>query len=183
MPLNPGMFGAAKQKEGVIGVALNGVPFEPGTAECYGRSRGQRGSMGDCEWREEAIVNVKGRLGLDQHNAHVQPTGAYHYHGIPLGLLKKQLEPYVLGYAADGFPMVFAHARYKPSWCLKSGIRPSGPGGRYDGTYTQDFEFVAGSGDLDECNGIEVDGGVHLCDYGSFPIFAALLKRLCRSKL
>ena len=28
-----------------------------------------------------------------------------------------------------------------------------GPGGRHGGTYTADFEFVKGSGDLDECNG------------------------------
>ena len=28
-----------------------------------------------------------------------------------------------------------------------------GPGGKYDGTFIQDYEFVKGSGDLDECNG------------------------------
>ena len=27
------------------------------------------------------------------------------------------------------------------------------PGGKYDGTFTADYEYVAGSGDLDECNG------------------------------
>lgn len=28
-----------------------------------------------------------------------------------------------------------------------------GPGGKYDGTFVQDYEYVKGSGDLDECNG------------------------------
>lgn len=46
----------------------------------------------------------------------------------------------------------------KPSYQLKSGFRPSGPGGRYDGTYTADFEYRAGSGDLDQCNGADVNG-------------------------
>ena len=44
----------------------------------------------------------------------------------------------------------------KSSYRLKSGERPggdAGPGGLYDGKYTPDYEFVAGSGDLDECNG------------------------------
>ena len=27
-------------------------------------------------------------LGIDANNAHVQPTGAYHYHGVPTGLLR-----------------------------------------------------------------------------------------------
>jgi hypothetical protein len=42
------------------------------------------------------------------------------------------------------------------SFQLKKGERPSGragPGGRYDGAFIQDYEFVVGTGDLDECNG------------------------------
>ena len=42
------------------------------------------------------------------------------------------------------------------SYQLKEGARPNGadgPGGTYDGTFVQDYEYVAGSGDLDECNG------------------------------
>jgi hypothetical protein len=44
----------------------------------------------------------------------------------------------------------------KSSWQLKKGERPAGeegPGGKFDGSYTRDWEFVAGSGDLDESNG------------------------------
>ena len=39
---------------------------------------------------------------------------------------------------------------------MKKGHRESGddmPGGVYDGRFTSDYEYVAGSGDLDECNG------------------------------
>ena len=32
-------------------------------------------------------------------------------------------------------------------------MRINGPGGKYDGTYNEDYEFVKDSGNLDECNG------------------------------
>jgi hypothetical protein len=41
----------------------------------------------------------------------------------------------------------------KSSWQLKKGARDGGPGGDFDGRFTADYEFVSGSGDLDECNG------------------------------
>lgn len=43
----------------------------------------------------------------------------------------------------------------RSSYRLKEGRRPrqDGPGGRFDGTYTPDFKYVAGTGDLDEANG------------------------------
>lgn len=119
----------------------------------------------------EAIVRGRGLLGMDWSNAHVQPNGAYHYHGVPNGLIKQlhgESKILLIGWAADGFPIVgpgaykdaknsaSALVKMKSSWRLKTGTRPAGkdgPGGRYDGTYTPDFEYVAGLGDLDECNG------------------------------
>ncbi len=163
VPLNPQKTGRVTQHNGVVGVALNGIPFEPGTAECYGRARGQRGPMESCTWREEAIVGGQGKLGLDSSNAHVQPDGSYHYHGVPNGLLAvlPAGDLVQVGYAADGFKlMVSRSGAYKPGYTLKSGTRPSGegsPGGRYDGTYTADYEFT-GAGNLDECNGASVNG-------------------------
>ena len=41
----------------------------------------------------------------------------------------------------------------RASYRLKPGQRPGGPGGSYDGRFTADYEYVKGSGDLDECNG------------------------------
>ena len=157
MPMYPVLSGETEWVErALFGVAVNGVAFDPGTAECFGQARGSR-PMRDCAWREEAIVGTKGKLGLDRQNAHVQPSGAYHYHGMPSAILQHHQKTTMVGYAADGFPIYAAPwTDQKPSYELKEGMRPIGegsPGGKYDGTYTQDFEYVAGSGTLDECNG------------------------------
>ncbi len=148
-----------------FGIALNGVLFDPGTAEFW---------MGNRElgWNYEALGGAVA-LGLDEHHGHVQPSGAYHYHGLPKPVLDQlALAPdrhsSLVGWAADGFPIYALRGHSDPqdaaspmktlrsSYALKSGDRPSppaGPGGRHDGTFVQDYEFVPGSGDLDECNG------------------------------
>jgi hypothetical protein len=152
----------------LFGVALNGVVFDPGTAEFW-KDDPRSG------WRMEAIApaGVKTRnLGLDTNNAHVQPTGAYHYHASPTGLvthiaatkgLKPQEAMILVGWAADGYPIYNANGstdakgpvrKLHSSYRLKPGDRPeNSPAGKCDGTYTQDWEFVPGGGDLDECNG------------------------------
>lgn len=72
--------------------------------------------------------------------------------------------PALLGYAADGFPIYgpYGYAdpnresalkKLKSSYAVKSGNRPGGPGGRHNGKFTQDWTYVAGRGDLDQCNG------------------------------
>ena len=40
------------------------------------------------------------------------------------------------------------------------------PGGSYDGTYVDDYEYVQASGDLDECNGMMRNGayGYYIVD-------------------
>lgn len=38
-----------------------------------------------------------------------------------------------------------------------------------DGTFLEDWEYVAGSGDLDECNGIIIDGTYAYFLTGGFP--------------
>jgi len=156
----------------IFGVTLEGIPLERDTAESW---RNQR------EWRYEAITpaiadgtdhHITGDwLGTDCNNAHVQPTGKYHYHGLMEGLLNEirattNSDDMVLGgYAADGFPFYLRYgyadpmdpssglARMRASWELKQGTRPSGPGGAYDGEFREDWEYVAGSGDLDQCGG------------------------------
>lgn len=145
-----------------FGVALNGVPFDPGAAEFWRNDR----SSG---WQIEPLSGAV-NLGLDAHKAHVQPTGAYHYHGLGQGLLARRKPGAMtqVGWAADGYPIYlpWAHkeardaksplVEVRPSYRLKAGTRPGGnegPGGRYDGTYVQDYEFARGSGDLDAHNG------------------------------
>lgn len=143
-----------------FGVAINGVPFDAATAEYWNNDRSS-------DWNIEAMTGGI-HLGLDSSNAHVQPNGAYHYHSIPTGIMNKydyRSKPLLLGYAADGFPVYSPYGysdaadsnskiiELKSSYRIKQGSRPGGPGGRYDGTYTKDFEYVQGLGDLDKCNG------------------------------
>jgi hypothetical protein len=142
-----------------FGVAVNGIPFDPAANEFWHRDR-------NSGWQYEAMALV-GRLGMDENNAHVQPNGAYHYHGPPTGLLEKlgQEKPTLVGFAADGFPIYGPYCysdannkassmkKLQSSYRVRSGTRPSGPGGEYSGIFVQDYEFVSGLGDLDECNG------------------------------
>ena len=154
--LTPELSGTTTIIRPAFGVALNGIPFEPGTGEFWNRDRSSN-------WRFEALTGFID-LGTDHHNAHVQPTGSYHYHGVPTGLVEG-VGMAQLGYAADGFPVYgpygYAEATdassgvvdMRSSYRLKEGLRPDGPGGLYDGAFLNDFEYVEGLGDLDECNG------------------------------
>lgn len=149
-PINIGM--------NAFGVALNGILFDPSGAEFWNRDK-------ESGWQYE-VLSGKLQLGTDQSNAHVQPDGSYHYHGLPNKLYqsrKKNALMTLLGFAADGFPIYGIYGRdnnnqlikLQPSWQLKQGKRPSNsPKGIYDGTFVEDYEFISGSGDLDESNGI-----------------------------
>ncbi|MEM7081556.1 MAG: YHYH protein [Pseudomonadota bacterium] len=172
-------------------ISLGGILFDPNTAEFYNNDR-------NSGWNYEALTvgaannsdlsGAIGYLGTDCNNAHVQPTGKYHYHGMPEALVDDFLQAaghstnnpamVLLGFAADGYPV---YARYgyvdamdpnsgitvmRGSYELKSGTRPSGPGGSYDGTFVQDWTFDAETGDLDACNGRygvtpEYPGGIY----------------------
>lgn len=166
----------------IFGVAINGVVFDPGTAEYWNNDRRSG-------WMIEALSGAV-PLGIDRNNAHVQPDGAYHYHGMPTGLVERlhyREQPTLIGWAADGFP-IYANWGYRSatnarsgmvelrsSWRLKQGMRDGGPGRHPDGTYTRDYEYIAGAGDLDECNGREAvtpefpKGTYHYVVTTSFP--------------
>lgn len=149
----------------VPGVALNGLPFEPGTAERNGA------------WSYEAIQGTLD-LGLDANNAHVQPTGTYHYHGIPTGLVAlldtTDADLVQVGWAADGAPMYYSKSgAYTPGYQLKSGTRDIG--GTHDGTYTQDYEYVSSLGNLDECNGKTINGTYSYVLTDTFPFIPRCL--------
>lgn len=160
VPANPKVRRATELARGAsFGVAMNGVPFDPNAAEFW---QGRRSSG----WTYNALGGAV-PLGLDTNYAHVQPSGAYHYHGLPVKLMQalgwnaKTASP-LIGYAADGFPIYALTAevngqvtKMTSSWRLKAGRRPGGsePDGRFDGTFVQDYAFVAGAGNLDRCNG------------------------------
>ena len=181
----PALTATATQMQ-EFGVTLEGVKLERDTAESYQNQH---------VWSYEAITpgladhSTAGAefswLGTDCNNAHVQPTGSYHYHGMMEGLLNEHGETSAVptqmilgGYAADGFPFYLRYGYNDPSdansglkvihasWELLSGTRPSGPGGAYDGTFRQDWQYVAGSGDTDQCGGRfgvtpEYPGGIY----------------------
>lgn len=157
---------------GKPGIALNGIVFDPGTAGTCDNS-GNACSPGGAPvgtWTMEALGQSSFRFGTDMNNAHVQPGGVYHYHGVPEGLvtkLNKGTAMSLIGWAADGFP-IYARYGYTIATDAKSAVKVLSSGYRLKnlpdvnrppvsmhamGAFTQDYEYVAGLGDLDECNG------------------------------
>lgn len=165
VPVNPQVSSRpTPMRRQPFGIALNGVVFDPGTAEAWQNDRRSG-------WRYEALGGAFS-LGLDANHGHVQPTGAYHYHGLPRDLLESlsggEARMTLMGWAADGFPIYgkwgYADASdpnsglvaLTSSYQLKSGERPTDsgqPGGTYDGVFVEDFEYGDGQGDLDACSG------------------------------
>ncbi|WP_018692333.1 YHYH protein [Algicola sagamiensis] len=154
-------------------IFLNGVSMDMLPAGCFGVGNGKVGCGQDMinhPWRSNPIVD---NFGTDTHNAHAQPDGTYHYHANPQALFdmndSSQASP-VIGFSADGFPVYGIYfndngviRKALSSYRLKTGVRQavSGfttPSGNYDGTYRGDYEFVSGLGDLDECNGMTING-------------------------
>ena len=151
-------------------ILLNGVKVDLLAAGCYGIGNGKVGCNDDSQaWRYDPMYLQNG-FRVDSHNAHAQPDGTYHYHGTPKALFDDSgtVASPVIGFAADGFPIFGSFIddngtirKVQSSYQLKSGARPtsaSDPGGTYNGEYRDDYEYVEGVGDLDECNGMTVNG-------------------------
>ena len=186
LPINPKFSGIIKWSR-EPGIAVNGVKFEPGTAEKFICDTGQI-------YRIEAIQNLID-LGLDHNHAHVQSTGTYHYHGVPtelIDLLDNGKDIILLGYAKDGYPMYYSKSgKYKPSFVISDQLR-SGEVCEYnnphssmtkelersqpDGTFVSDYVFMDGKGELDECNGIEIDGNYSYFITDEYPYISRCLK-------
>jgi len=163
-----------------FGVGTNGVIFSPYANEYWDNDS-------TSGWQYEPL-GAGLLLGLDCNYAHVFPGGNYHYHGMPEGLMDQQgdgPDHYFVGYAADGYPIYARWGHDDPDddtsplrplvsgWSLKEGTRPDGPGGDYDGTFVEDYEFTD-TGDLDACNGRTAHTGEHGYTYhyvltDSFP--------------
>jgi hypothetical protein len=181
-----------------FGVLLNGVLLDPVAAEPFPHE-GFFATNVNWEWNLDAMII---NLGLDCNNAHVQPTGKYHYHGTPalyLDALNLTGDAMTLvGYAADGFPIYYKYGYSDPndassavqalasSYELKTGQRPgdgtTAPCGEYNGVYSADWQYTESLGDLDECNGRtgvtpEYPGGIYyyvITD--AFPFLSRCLK-------
>ena len=197
-----------------IAYALNSVKFDPATA-------GRCNDAGECSlaqgqgnWNIEALGHDTFDFGDDMNHAHVQPNGAYHYHGMPellIDFLGDSNGMTLIGWASDGFPVYARYGYADPedsqsqlkalttSYRLKSQPdenRPNtltailgGPNATNNinkpipmGAFTQDYEYVEGLGDLDECNGIFgvtpefPDGIYYYVVTDDFPFFTRCLK-------
>lgn len=171
----PSYVGTAKPVAPIIGFLNNGITLEPATASSI--------VNGGQTWNIEAInpssnqPNMQLNFGLDNDNGHVQPTGKYHYHGVPYGYLQAisggsgvPSKPILGGWAVDGFPIYLLYGYSNPNDTTSAIIpmvssyqvlstpssgRPSVS--QYPmGSFTQDYIYVAGLGNLDECNGATV---------------------------
>lgn len=159
-----------------LAYSLNSVKFDPGTGggcPSTATSAADCSAVGGGTWTLEALGQTFYSFGTDSNNAHVQPEGTYHYHGMPEGQLtaagvsSSSPKMVLVGWAPDGYPV---YARYgyttatdaksavktiKSSYALKStpdSGRPS-TSNIPMGAFTQDYEYKSGSGDLDDCNG------------------------------
>ena len=200
---------------GAIAYAINSVKFDPATAGRCDDDGVCSLAQGQGQWNIEALGHETFDFGDDMNHAHVQPSGEYHYHGMPellIDLLEDDQSMTLVGWASDGFPV---YARYgyadandsgsevislQPSWRLKTEPDEGRPdtltaleGGPGQGTiypnipiqlgaFTQDFEYIEGHGDLDECNGrIGVtpefpEGIYYYIVTDDFPYFSRCLK-------
>jgi len=165
------------------GYALNSVKMDPATAGTCTNSAtsdasGCNYAGGTGTWRMEAKAdpsiasNWKFDFGTDENNAHVQPGGLYHYHGMPTNLITKLnsasgTSMTLVGWAADGFP-IYANYGYTTATSASSALKEMKGSYRVKttpdsgrpatslfamGHFQQDWEYVSGLGDLDECNG------------------------------
>jgi len=164
------------------GYALNSVKLDPGTAGTCTNTASSVGS--GCNyasaigpWRMEALNDPsvtpwRFDFGTDSSNAHVQPNGQYHYHGMPNQFIGKlnsasTTSMTLVAWAADGFP-IYANYGYSTAGSATSAlkemkgsyrVKTSPDAGRPAtssfpmGHFVQDWEYAANTGDLDECNG------------------------------
>ena len=152
-----------------FGVAVNGIPLDPAAAEWWD---------GNPNWSMNPLKHPLMESDLDCNNGHVQPNGAYHYHGFPEQLYEnsggewpvsnqQDLNIVQLGWAFDGAeiygPVCFQDPAtsvlgrnwimVESAWTEKSGARPgapAGPGGTYStGEYVEDYEATRGTYDDD----------------------------------
>ncbi|MDF1781923.1 MAG: YHYH protein [Alcanivoracaceae bacterium] len=158
-------------------ILLNGIPVQLRDLGCYS----------SCGLPFPSNPMFEPALyGIDEYNGHVLPDGSYHYHADPKTLYSEPSESAspIIGYAADGFPIFGPWIdddgvirKAQSSYQLKIGGRPF-PSSQfiYNGSSTDDYEYVAASGDLDECNGMVVNDvyGYYVTD--TFPYILNCLR-------
>ena len=99
---------------GAIAYAINSVKFDPATGGRCNDDGECSMAQGQGNWNIEALGHNTFDFGDDMNHAHVQPTGEYHYHGMPellIDFLGNKNDMILVGWASDGFP-VYARNGY-----------------------------------------------------------------------
>ena len=151
----------------------------------------------DNPWRYDPMSPLN-NFATDLHNAHAQPDGTYHYHGNPLAMFDQDCDinataSPIIGFAADGFPIygscftdpvTGSVRKAESSYALKDSGGPrqevagyttpaAGQGtvasANYDGQFTGDYQYEEDLGDLDECNGMSIEGQYGYYVTNSYP--------------
>ncbi len=175
-PKVPKLTNSVTRGQMTVGVALNGIPLRPYTADFFDpRARRGFSKNPSSGWRKQAMFSPRS-LGIDLFHGHVDKSGLYHYHRLKSDKINSE-EGTLIGYAPDGFKIVYK-AGEKSSWQLKIGTRSAGPGGDFDGQFEEDFEYTSNSGTLDECNGKKINGVYTYFATDMYPFFPRCFKGL-----
>lgn len=156
IPRNPQMANSPSDIPllGPVAMAINGVPF-------FGPNENPRDDYGD-----PVLDNL-----LDFCNGHTA-QGMYHYHARPNCLYSNDASSVgvVLGYSFDGYPILSPYvcdnadctsiSKMQSSWQRTQDVRNA----------WEAHEYIAGSGDLDQCNGTTLaDGSYAYFATDTFP--------------
>ena len=119
---NPVKRSELKYVVSTVGVTLTGIPIRPGTAAWYDPSSPKKHSQNKSSGLNlEAIRPFEKIFGIDEYNGHLDFRGLYHYHK-PNSLLLLNGQS-LIGYAADGFEILYIPGKFKTSWQLRKGNR------------------------------------------------------------
>jgi hypothetical protein len=146
---------------GFIGLAIDGVPFKSPNSEI-------KASIGDKIYTENSVIFPE-QFWFNDGSGIVGADRKFYYHSDPKLLYEKNSNQHspIVGYAFDGNPIYgpFGYTNPTPSNMNNPGpVKVMRSSYRYtdvqrdngtmpDGTYIEDFEYVAGYGDLDRHNG------------------------------
>lgn len=163
---------------GALGYALNGVKIDPGSGgTCPDKTDDCMFNTDKYKWNIDTLGQTFFNYQVDENNGHLQPDGAYHYHGLPhdhvkeIELRKQKIlrtDMILFGWALDGHA-IYAEYGSKYDHTTRAGYRKMESSYRLVetvsddrpslkvyplGTFKEDWEYKKGSGDLDECNGL-----------------------------
>jgi hypothetical protein len=166
---------------GAVALAVNGVVmYGYRDSRSYSSTSNTNSFTGDGKWNADAWVS-EGTSMDASGGGHSTGGGEYHYHANPVKLYTEPSTTHspIIGFALDGYPIYGPYGyttatnsssaikRMKSSYKLRSittrttfangtTSSPAGPVVSTSfplGTYIEDYEYSAGTGDLDEYNG------------------------------